>query len=122
MPTLLIVEDDTNIRQFVAVNLKARGYTVLQTDNAEEGLQQLHEYAPSALVLDIKLPGMNGWDMLKHIVADPLLSNLPVIIISASPLSDHPSESMYTNIAARLTKPISAAELLGAVRTVLREG
>lgn len=118
MPTLLVVEDDANIRQFVAVNLKARGYAVLQTDNAEEGLRQLSQYAPTALVLDIKLPGMNGWDMLNHISADPTLFDLPVIIITASPLSDHLGEPSYPNIAAKLIKPISATELINAVRKV----
>jgi two-component system, sensor histidine kinase len=118
MPTLLIVEDDNNIRQFVAVNLKARGYTVLQTDNAEDGLRQLHDYAPAALLLDIKLPGMTGWDMLKQIDADPNLPHLPVIIMTASPLFDHLGESTYTNIAATLIKPVSTAELIDAVRKV----
>jgi CheY-like chemotaxis protein len=118
MPTLLIVEDDDNIRQFVAVNLRARGYTVLQADNAEDGLRQLHDYSPAALVLDIKLPGMNGWDMLNHILADPTLLDLPVIIITASPLSDHLREPTYTNIAAKLIKPISTADLMSAVRKV----
>jgi DNA-binding response OmpR family regulator len=118
MPTLLLVEDDNNIRQFVAVNLKARGYTVLQTDNAEDGLLQLHEYTPAALLLDIKLPGMTGWDMLKQIIADGNLPHIPVIIMTASPLFDHLGESPYTNIAATLSKPVSTADLLCAVRKV----
>jgi CheY-like chemotaxis protein len=118
MSTVLIVEDDNNIRQFVAVNLKARGYTVLQTDNAEEGLRQLQAHSPTVLLLDIKLPGMNGWDMLGCILADPKLPNLPVIIITASPLSDHLGEPTYTNIVAKLIKPISTDELIGAVRKV----
>ncbi len=118
MQTLLIVEDDANIRQFVAVNLKARGYAVLQTDNAEDGLRQLHEFGPAALLLDIKLPGMNGWDMLSHIIADPNLPHLPVIIMTASPLFDHLGESAYTNIAATLIKPVSTSDLIDAVRNV----
>jgi DNA-binding response OmpR family regulator len=116
VPTLLIVEDDRNIRQFVAVNLKARGYTVLQAENAEDGLQCVRERAPDGLVLDIKLPGMSGWDMLKHIAADPRLPDIPVIILTASPLTDHVGEQTYTNIADTLIKPIGAADLILAVR------
>ena len=119
MPTLLIVEDDTNIRQFVAVNLRARGYTVLQAESAEDGLQQMREHSPAALVLDIKLPGMSGWDMLKQVAADPMLPNIPVIIMTASPLTDHVGEQTYTNIADKLIKPISVADLILAVRKVL---
>jgi DNA-binding response OmpR family regulator len=116
MPTVLIVEDDSNIRHFVAVNLKARGYTVLQAENAEDGLQQLREHTPGALVLDIKLPGMSGWDMLKQIDVDPKLLNIPVIILTASPLSDHPGDISYSNIADKLVKPVSTADLMLAIR------
>ncbi len=116
MKTVLIVEDDTNIRQFVAVNLRARGYAVVQAGSAEEGLQQLHAHSPGALVLDIKLPGMSGWDMLVQIVADPKLPDLPVIIMTASPLSDHTGEQPYSNIADKLVKPVSVADLMLAIR------
>jgi DNA-binding response OmpR family regulator len=51
MPTLLIVEDDRHIRQFVALNLKARGYMVLQAENAEDGLHHVREHAPDGLIL-----------------------------------------------------------------------
>jgi twitching motility two-component system response regulator PilH len=120
MPTVLIVEDDRNIRQFVAINLKARGYTVLQTENAEDGLQCVREHRPDGLVLDIKLPGMSGWDMLQHIAADPTLPDIPVIILTASPLTDHVGEPTYTNIADRLIKPIGVADLILVVRRVFR--
>jgi DNA-binding response OmpR family regulator len=116
MPTVLVVEDDTNIRQFVAVNLKARGYMVVQAGSAEEGLHQLRVHSIAALVLDIKLPGMSGWDMLKQIVADPALPDLPVIIMTASPLSDHIAEQTYSNIADKLVKPVSVADLMLAIR------
>jgi DNA-binding response OmpR family regulator len=116
MPTVLVVEDDTNIRQFVAVNLKARGYMVVQAENAEDGLQQLLARSPDVLVLDIKLPGMSGWDMLKQIVADPTLPDLPVIIMTASPLSDHIAEQAYSNITDKLVKPVSVTDLMLAIR------
>jgi DNA-binding response OmpR family regulator len=119
MPTLLIVEDDTNIRQFVAVNLRARGYIVLQAESAEAGLQQLREHSPAAVVLDIKLPGMSGWDMLKQVAADPTVPDIPVIIMTASPLTDHIGEQTYTNIVDTLIKPVSATDLIQAVRKVL---
>ncbi len=118
MPTLLIVEDDRNIRQFVAINLKARGYTVLQAENAEDGLQRVRENTPDGLVLDIKLPGMSGWDMLKQIAADPQLPDVPVIILTASPLTDYVGEPTYNNIADTLIKPIGAADLIQAVRRI----
>jgi DNA-binding NtrC family response regulator len=54
--------------------------------------------------------------MLKQIVADPMLPDLPVIIMTASPLSDHAGEQTYSNIADRLVKPVSVADLMLAIR------
>ena len=118
MPTVLVVEDEANIRGFVAANLKARGYAVLQASNAEDGLQQLRDYGAEALILDIRLPGMSGWDMLKQIAADPRLPDIPVIILTASALSTQPSEVVYPNVAAILIKPIGVTELMLAVKEI----
>src|SRR5256885_13212521 len=107
MPTLLVIEDEANIRQFVVVNLKARGYDILEAASAEEGLLQLRYRAPAALILDITLPGMSGWDMLKQLEAEPELPLLPVIILTASAQTTYPDDQLYSNIAAKLVKPIS---------------
>ena len=118
MPTVLVVEDEANIRGFVAANLKARGYTVLQASNAEDGLQQLRDYGAEALILDIRLPGMSGWDMLKQIAAAPSLPDIPVIILTASALPTQPGEQIYSNVAAILIKPIGVTELMLAVKEI----
>ncbi len=118
MPTVLVVDDEANIRQFVMVNLKARGYDVLQAPSAEEGLEHLRDGVPEALILDIKLSGMSGWDMLEVIVAEPALPHIPVIILTASPLSTQTDELVYPHIAAILIKPIGAADLIQAVKKV----
>src|SRR5260370_24916720 len=107
MSTLLIVEDDQNIRHFVTVNLTARGYKTLQAESAEEGLRLLQEHQPEALVLDIKLPGMNGWNMLKVIADDPQLPKVPVIVLSATVPNGHADAAHYSNIVAQLVKPVS---------------
>ena len=118
MPTLLVVEDEANIRTFVAANLKVRGYTVLQAANAEDGLQLLRDYGVEALILDIRLPGMNGWDMLKQVTDEPGLPHIPVIILTASALIAQPGEPVYPNIAAILIKPIGVTELILAVNKI----
>ena len=118
--TLLVVEDEAHIRQFIAVNLAVRGYTCLQAESAEEGLEQLRGHNPAGLLLDIKLPGMSGWDMLKTIHADRDLPNLPVIVITASLTLDRTDEPTYPNILDKLIKPISAVELISAVQKIFR--
>jgi len=118
MPTVLVVEDEANIRGFVAANLKARGYAVLQATNDEDGLQHLRDYGAEALILDIRLPGMSGWDMLKQIAAEPGLPDIPVIILTASSLTAQPREVVYPNVAAILIKPIGVTELMLAVKEI----
>ncbi len=119
MPTVLIVEDEAHIRQFVALNLQARGYAVLSVETAEDGLEQLRIHVPALLVLDIKLPGMSGWQMLECIAGDPTLPKVPAVIMTASSVFANPEEFPYERIVARLAKPVSVDQLLGAVRTVL---
>ncbi len=119
MAILLVIEDEKHIRQFVTVNLKARGYEIVEADSAEKGLSLLREQAVDALLLDIKLPGMSGWDMLKVIQSDSSLPQLPVILMSASSFSDPSEYSSYPSIAARLVKPLGVATLLQTVSQML---
>src|SRR5215216_4405447 len=84
MASLLIVEDEVNIRKFVSANLVARGFQVVEAGNAEEGLDQLRENPPDVLVLDIRLPGMSGWDLLQVMGEEAALSRVPVIVMTAS--------------------------------------
>ena len=118
MPTVLIVEDEPHIRQFVIINLKARGYKTLDAETAEDGLQLLKKYRPQALILDIKLPGMSGWGMLNAIDHDPTLTKLPVIIMTASSVLSQPDEYLYPNISEKLNKPVSVTELMQAVQSI----
>src|SRR5574341_1144813 len=83
MSTVLVVEDETNIRKFVTANLKARGYNVIEAPDAEQGLQQLKDTRPTVMLLDIMLPGMDGWSLLSLIRDDPYLLTVPVSVMTA---------------------------------------
>ena len=112
MPTVLIVEDERHICQFISINLKARGYDTLQAESAEEGLQLLKDKSPDALILDIKLPGMSGWNLLEVIDNDPTIAKPPVVIMTASSVLSQPDEYPYPNIIDKLIKPISVMDLV----------
>jgi DNA-binding response OmpR family regulator len=118
MSTLLIVEDEPNIGQFIMVNLRARGFAVQYVPNAEDGLALLQTFKPEAFILDIKLPGISGWEMLKVIDNDPVLPKIPVIIMTASSVFSQPDEYGYSNIVEKLIKPVSVTELLRAIRII----
>lgn len=119
MSGLLIVEDEANIRRFVAANLSARGYQVIEAGDAEEGLRIMREQPPAVLVLDIRLPGMSGWDLLEEMAAEAALVAIPVIVMTASVTNVRFGETSYRNVVQWLVKPVSVHELIHAVKKAL---
>lgn len=117
--TLLIIEDEANIRKFVIANLQARGYKVIEAENGQQGLQLLHAAQPDALILDIRLPDMTGWDILRAMSSDPKLRQIPVIVMTASVSVDTDESVVFSNVISRLTKPVSAKQLMEAIRLVI---
>lgn len=119
MTTVLVVEDELNIRKFVAANLKARGFEVLEAPDAETGLEILQTTIPTMMLLDIKLPGMDGWTLLEHIVLDPALASVPVVVMTAHVLDSEARQSRFDNVRQVIFKPVSATQLVGAVQQAL---
>ncbi len=120
MPAVLIVEDEKHILELAATNLRKRGYEILEAQTAQDGLGLLKKYRPNLLILDIKLPGKSGWDMLREIDSDKELTKLPVIIMSAS-ASTNVDSYLYPNIVGRIYKPFGIANLLDLVATSIEQ-
>lgn len=119
MPRVLIVEDEANIRKFVVINLSARGFEVIEAEDGREGLARLRDASPAILLLDIKLPDMSGWELLKIMAADPALPQIPVIVITASSSAANPEYAKYKNLRKVMIKPVSAQELTHIVKETL---
>jgi two-component system KDP operon response regulator KdpE len=121
MSTILIIEDDPNIRKLLSINLAVRGYTVVQAEDAHTGLERLRDSAPDVLLLDLKLPDMPGWEVLRIMTEDPTFHAIPVIIITASLTSTHADAVVVKSEHLRkiLKKPISIQELTQEVREAL---
>ena len=120
MATVLIIEDEAHIRQFVRANLVARGHVVVQSENAEDGLEKLQSQPPDAMLLDIKLPGMSGWDLLTIMADDEELNRIPVIVMTATPSNVQEAENRaYANVVDKLVKPVAAGDLVRAVQKVV---
>src|SRR6266542_1427821 len=85
MMTVLIVDDEANIRKFAAANLSRRGYKVVEAGDAEDGLERLRVHSQvyasaGVMLLDIKLPGMSGWNLLEAMAKDPdVPQSMPVV-------------------------------------------
>lgn len=118
---ILIIEDEANIRKLISVNLAARGYEIIEAQDAEEGLARLRDASPAMLLLDIKLPDMSGWEVLKIMTNDPTYHPVPVIVITASLGSTNPDYLLYKNeyLCRVLKKPINIQELTQEVKEAL---
>ena len=120
MATILVVEDEKNVRKLVTVNLIQRGYTVLEAENGQKALNYLNQQKPALLILDIKLPDISGWDILDQLAALPGLSTtLPVLVMTATPVDQNTVLSQYPNIVEILVKPFNTDKLIVAVQRAI---
>lgn len=116
--TVLIVDDEAHIRKFIAVNLRARGYGILEAVDVEQGLGMLREHHPSLVLLDLKLPGVEGWAFLDAINADSTLPSSPVVMLTGTMLFDQSYREKYPMLIDVLVKPLSVDELMAVVARV----
>ncbi len=111
-PAVVVIEDDPSSSELVAVHLSAAGLRPIAVRSGEEGLDAVRALRPTAVVLDIRLPGMDGWDVLSQIKADPELAGTPVVVVSV--LADR-GRGFALGASDYLVKPVSGEVLLGAV-------
>ena len=79
---ILIVDDDDRLREFVRVNLEMEGYAVREAASAEEGLAALEEEPPDLILLDVMMPQVDGWEMLRRVQERHGVGAIPVIMFS----------------------------------------
>jgi CheY-like chemotaxis protein len=121
MSTVLVVEDEANVRKLVSVNLISRGYAVLEAKDAQQALAHLRHTSPDLMVLDIKLPDLTGWELLAKIASDPAINlTSPVLVMTASIMDAYVDRDKYPNVVEVLIKPFSATKLVMAVERALR--
>ncbi|HYN65786.1 MAG TPA: GAF domain-containing protein [Ornithinibacter sp.] len=116
--SIVVIEDDPNSAELVGVHLAAAGLRPVAVRTGEEGLAAIRALRPSAVVLDIHLPGMDGWDVLSAMKADPQLAHTPVVVVSVLP---ERGRGFALGASDYLVKPVSKDSLLGAVWRAVAE-
>ncbi len=108
---ILIVDDDPEIRSTIGELLEDEGYVVEEAENGADALEVLRRMpaSPCLVLLDLMMPVMNGFDVLRELAADPRLSNVPVVVLSA-----HSQAASVEGAKRFLRKPVTLAQLLGA--------
>jgi len=123
MTKILIVEDDTNLREIYAVRLEAEGYTVVEAADGEEGLSKATQEKPDLILSDVMMPRISGFDMLDILRATPETANLKVIMLTA--LGDEDQRSRGEGLGADRYIVKSQAgidDIVVAIKEVLGEG
>lgn len=118
MKRVLVVEDETSIRELIALNLRMAGYEVLEAPTAERGLELLSAQRCDAAVLDVMLPGMNGFSLCETIRRDD--SAIGIIILSAKGLESDKIRGLSIGADDYMTKPFSVSELLARIEALCR--
>lgn len=112
---VLIVEDNDKNRKLERDLLSFKGYGIIETDNAEEGIRLARERRPALIVMDFHLPGMNGIEALGRLRGDPLTSGIPVIAVTASAMTEDQRQIAAAGFDALQTKPIHVRDFLRVV-------
>ena len=115
MATVLIIEDDEKSRRLLSDVLGFHGYTILQTDRGEEGMEMLNAGDVAVVLMDIQLPGISGFEALSLIRASAKLRATKVIAVTASVMDTDRKRILEAGFDGYVPKPVNLKELLGTV-------
>ena len=119
--TVLIIEDEINIQNFLSRVLELEGYTVFQTLDGASGMEIINNDHVSLVLLDLRLPpGLDGWSVLRQIKRDPGLAAIPVVVLTAIAEAAQRRRTLRMGAASYLVKPVSARLLIQTVRDALK--
>jgi len=117
---ILVVEDEADIRELINYKLSQEGFQVLEAADGEIGLDAARTQAPSLVLLDIMLPGLDGLELCRRLKRDPLTEAIPVIIVSAKGEESDVVTGLELGADDYIAKPFSPHELAARTRAVLR--
>ena len=118
---ILVVEDDLLNRMFYCEVLQRRGFTVSEVDDGALAMKRAREFRPDLVMMDINLPHVSGVDLIEQLKADPQLSKVPVLAITAYVGKIDRETVNEAGAQAFLAKPVTIAELTGAIDRLLAE-
>jgi signal transduction histidine kinase/ActR/RegA family two-component response regulator len=114
-PVVVVVEDDRRSLDLISLFLDGAGVQTVAARDGTEGLAAVRRHHPAAVVLDIRLPGMDGWGVLEALKADPATASAPVVVVT---ILDERAQAMALGAAEYLVKPVGREDVLGALRRV----
>lgn len=117
--TVLLVEDNEDNRIVYATMLEHYGYTVIETANGEEAVRIATEEHPDLILMDISIPGIDGWTATERIRDNPDTQDIPVVAVTAHALPEHRARAESLRCEGYLTKPCEPRRLLEEVQRLI---
>ena len=117
---ILVIEDHEENRQLLRDLLTSFGYELIEAGSGEEGLIAAEAERPDLILMDIQLPGIDGYETTRRIKAEPALNHIPVIAVTSYALSGDDTKAFGAGCDAYVTKPFDPADLLEKIRGYLK--
>jgi two-component system alkaline phosphatase synthesis response regulator PhoP/two-component system response regulator VicR len=115
---ILVVDDERHIVRLVQVNLERQGYQVVTAFDGKEALKKVESDKPNLIVLDVMMPHMDGFEVLKRLKADDKTKNIPVVMLTAKAQDADVFRGWASGVDCYLTKPFNPIELLTFVKRI----
>jgi CheY-like chemotaxis protein len=119
MTKILIAEDNAVNRELLRELLEARGYEVLEACDGQEALQMIEQTQPDILLLDIGMPVLDGFGVIRKIRENPCLARMPVVAITAYAMQGDREKIMQSGFNGYLSKPVDARSLAEELKRLL---
>src|SRR5207247_7952054 len=118
-PTVLIVDDDARLREYVRANLELEGYIVREAASAEEGLQALEEEPPDLVLLDVMMPRVDGWEMLRRVQERHGVGTIPVLMFSGKVEEEKLTDADARGVSGFIGKPFDPQQLIESAKQLV---
>jgi two-component system, cell cycle response regulator DivK len=119
-PLILLVDDFADNRQMYAEFLVYSGLRVAEAENGHEALEKAFALGPSLIVMDLSLPGMDGWEATRRLKADERTKAIPIVALTGHALAGHSKGAMDAGCDVFITKPCLPERLLEEIRKMLK--
>lgn len=118
---ILQIDDEPGISAALNVRLKAAGFEVVTASDGPAGLEAARTHLPAAILLDIRMPGMDGFEVCRRLKSDPALEDIPVIFLSADMSDTARAAAEEAGGSVYLSKPYEARDVMNALRGVIND-
>jgi two-component system, OmpR family, alkaline phosphatase synthesis response regulator PhoP len=118
---LLLVDDERGVVDILRVNMEGEGYEVYEANDGLEALERVRDVTPDLIVLDVMMPRMSGWEVLRRLEADPDTAGIPVVMLSVRTEEADIMRGLEQGALEYLTKPFDPLVVSRTIKMVLEE-